>query len=128
MTPDPEATLENLYGLTFDVLAALVKRAKLYGNQIVPEKHMDRFWMNEIGGTEYVFAYWNDPKGSRYAIQHRMLVWSLGWRGSRRRAPSDKPWFMLPLVSDTPSVCYDFSLEGDVEQYRHDMTLLRTFL
>lgn len=130
--PTPEAALVQLQGLTVDDLSAIIKRAVNYGMQTAPSRGIDRYFLAELGGIEYNFHYYlQHTLGASYRLRDDEGMWAVEFLSSGRLPRGEftnSPYILMPVITVTPRVCFGFTLHGDKDKFRHDMTKIKLFL
>lgn len=127
--PTPEAALKDLEGLTSDELVAIIKQAVYHGKQVAPQRGIDRFYCAEIAGFKYSFHYSvKYQRGATYRLSNHAMTWAIEFTSSGRLDGRFEEYIVIPVITVTPRACFDFVLEGDREQFRHDMSKLKLFL
>lgn len=130
--PTPEKALRALLGLTVSDLQALIKTAVDHGHQVAPTHKIERYYLAEIAGFKYSFYYFHEPVlGASYRLRNEAQDWSIEFRSSTKYpngACRKEPYIMIPIISVTERVCFDFYLRGDKEKFREDMTKVKLFL
>lgn len=115
--PAPE-TLDDLCGLSREILEALIKRAVHDpGNE--PNKSAYQIYKAVVGGVSYQVEY-----GRFYTI--RGTGWHLTFNASNSW-PQGNAFMQAQTISGLRHL-YNPELHGDVERYKHDVTLIRLFL
>ena len=130
--PTPEAALSQLEGLTSDDLLAIIKHAVNHGTQMAAERDLNRYYLAELAGFKYNFHYSIQHKlGASYRLRDSEASWAVEFVSSGRLPKGDflnSPYIIMPVVTVTPRVCFGFTLHGDKDQFRHDMSKLKLFL
>lgn len=124
--------MSHLEGLTSADLLTIIKHAVNYGSQTAPERNMDRYYLAELAGFKYSLHYYIQHKlGASYRLRDAEATWAVEFVSSGRLPKGDSldsPYIIMPVVTVTPRVCFGFTLHGDREQFRHDMSKLKLFL
>lgn len=130
--PTPEAALDQLEGLTVADLSAIIKHAVNHGTQTAPDRDLDRYFLAELAGFKYNFHYYIQHKlGASYRLRDVEAAWAVEFVSSGRLPKGDylnSPYIIMPIITVTPRVCFGFTLHGDKDKFRHDMTKLKLFL
>lgn len=125
----PELALRDLHGLTSSDLEAIVRRAVNYGEQVAPAKHIDRYYLAELGGIKYNFHYWIEGiHGPHYRLRDHEAEWAVEFRSTSRLPPDDEVYIVMPVVSVTARACFEFRFSGDADKFRRDMTVMKLFI
>lgn len=130
--PTPEKALNQLEGMTSAELSVLIKRAVDHGVQTAPERGIDRYYLAEIGGFEYNFHYYIQHRlGASYRLRDVQALWAVEFVSSARLPKGEfinEPYILMPVITVTPRVCFGFTLHGDKDKFRHDMSKVKLFL
>lgn len=127
--PTPEAALKDLEGLTPDELAAIIKHAVNHGMQVSPTRDIERYYCAEIAGFKYNFHYFiKYQRGATYRLRDEASTWAIEFTSAGRLDGRFDEYIVMPVITVTPRACFDFVLDGDREQFRHDMSKLKLFL
>lgn len=126
--PTPEDALSQLEGLSSTDLSTIIRHAVDYGLQTAPVVGLERYYLAELNGFQYNFHYYMGH-GTKYRLRDAAATWAIEFASSLNTAVAKGlPYVVMPLITTSPRACFDFRLEGDREQFRHDMTKLKLFL
>lgn len=97
--------------------------------QVAPTRGIDRFYCAEIGGFKYSLHYTvKYQRGAAYRLSNHAMTWAIEFTSTGRLDGRFEEYIVMPVITVTPRACFDFRLDGDREQFRHDMTKLKLFL
>lgn len=115
--PAPE-TLDDLCGLSREILEALIKRA-VHDPDNEPNKSAYQIYKAVVGGVAYQVEY-----GRFYTI--RGTGWHLTFNASNNW-PQGYAFMQAQTISGLRHL-YNPQLHGDAERFKHDVTLIKLFL